>query len=514
VSAAPPELPREFNIARHLIESNLEADRGSSTAFVTAEGRLSFDEVHSLVRRAAGLIRDLGVQPEQRVALLLPDSPELIAAFFGAIWAGCVPVPILLDSSRDAVHHILADSRARLLLTTGEWHERLGSNPPARVGDVLGADGHRPAADMIAGAAPALEPAVTCVDEPAFWLYTSGSTGAPKGVMHSHRAMAVCAELYAKQTLGLRADDLSYSVAKMPFAYGLGATAYMPMSVGAAAVLAPARDAFGVVEDVARHRPTVLWGIPSIYSALLAIDDAAPLDASSLRLCVSAAEQLPAPLWHAFRERHGIEICEGIGTTELLHVFLSNRPGAVRPGTSGPPVPGYSVRCVSASGDDVVGEPGDLEVTGESLMLGYWNRVRETRRAICNETMRTGDKCIVDADGCFRFLGRDDDLFKVRGMWVSPVEVEEVLARDAAVRECAVVARAGRDGLTELTAFVVAATGSSNGVARTIAAAARRELPPYKAPRDVRLVDALPRTPTGKVDRKRLRALLAEERSA
>jgi acyl-coenzyme A synthetase/AMP-(fatty) acid ligase len=323
--------------------------------------------------------------------------------------------------------------------------------------------------------------------------------------------MVVCAELYAKRTLRLRPDDVSYSVAKIPFAYGLGNTLYMPAAVGASAVVSDASTAYDVVADVRRYRPSVFWAVPATYSAILAIADADPLDCASLRLCVSAAEQLPEAVWRGFRTRFGVEICEGIGTSELLHVFLSNRPGACRPGTSGRPVPGYAVKVVNAEGRECpVGEVGELEVTGESLMLGYWNRLRETRAALSGSTMRTGDKYVVDGDGFYRYVGRRDDLFKVNGLWVSPIEVEDVIHEHPAVRECAVVPdRAAGERTTGVAAYVtLASAATANGeLPAQIRRLAKQRLPHFKAPRQVFVVESLPRTPTGKLDRRRLREL-------
>jgi benzoate-CoA ligase family protein len=507
-------LPAAFNVARHFVLLNVEGGDGRRSALHWSGGTITYDEVHQNVARAAGVIQGIGVAREQRVALLLPDSPELAFLFWGAIWAGCVPVPINMSCSADDVAYILDDSRARLLVTTTERDERQRRCPNAALGDVLRVDGDPPLRSLLESVGEGFEPVATARDEPAFWLYTSGSTGRPKAVVHAHHSMVVCAELYAKQTLGLTREDVGYSVAKIPFAYGLGNTLYMPMSVGASAVLSDGATAFDVVADVEQYRPTVLWAVPATYSALLAIADTSPLDCRSLRLCVSAAEELPEALWHAFRRRFGIEICEGIGTSELLHIFLSNRPGTCRPGTSGRPVTGYAVRVLDASGQEcAAGEVGELEVTGESLMLGYWNRLRETRAALSGSTMRTGDRYVVDADGFYRYVGRRDDLFKVNGLWVSPLEVESVIHEHPDVGECAVVSDSPRgDGTTEVAAYVTLADGkSANGELGTqITRLAKRRLAHYKAPRQVIVLESLPRTPTGKLDRRRLRELRAE----
>lgn len=502
-------LPMTFNAARHFVERNVDEGRGARPAFFHRDEVLSYLDVLGAVKRTAGLLAALGVERENRVAILLPDCPESVFAFWGAVWMGAVPVPVHTACSAADVRFILEDTRAKVLLTDEARSARVGPERPPSLRHVLFSDGAEPFRALLdrGGGAPAA--ADTHRDEAAFWLYTSGSTGRPKGVVHSHGSMVVCAELYGKGTIGLGADDLCYSVAKIPFAYGLGNTTYMPMSVGAAAVLSDAENVFDVAADVRRHRPTVFFAIPATYAGLLALADVHPFDASSLRLCVSAAEQLPEAIWRRWREKHGLSICEGIGTSEMLHIFLSNRPGECRPGTCGRPVAGYHVRIVDGEGREVPpGEIGNLEVTGESLMIGYWNRHREARRALFGGAMRTGDKYVAGADGCFRFMGREDDLFKVNGQWVSPVEVEEILALHPAVLACAIVPerRAGQE-LPEVIAYVALRPehAESPGIADDIRRFARGRMPHFKAPKGVRIVRELPRTVTGKVDRRALR---------
>jgi benzoate-CoA ligase family protein len=503
-------LPRSFNVARYfLVETNVEAGRGDRIAFYHREETLSYLDVLRSTKRAAGLLSELGVEPENRVAVLLPDSPELVFAFWGALWIGAVPIPINTTYTADDVQFIIRDSRAKVLLTTEAWSEGLGPLDAPALRRVLRADGGEPFRSLLDQAKHVEEAASTCGDEPAFWLYTSGSTGRPKGVIHAHHDMVVCAELYGKGTVGLRESDISYSIAKIPFAYGLGNTLYMPAAVGASAVLSDALNVFDTIADLHRYRPTVFWGIPSTYANLLATAELSPVDVSSLRLCLSAAEQLPEAIWRAWRDKHGSEICEGIGTTELLHIFISNRPGECRPGSSGRPVAGYDVRIVDADGHPVPpGEIGDLEVAGESLMLGYWNRRRETRAALFGSSMRTGDKYLADEDGFLRFMGRKDDLFKVNGLWVSPMEVEEVLMQHPSVLACAVVHEGNVErALQQVIACVVLKPSSedSPGIENKIRQFSKSRLPRFKAPSAVRVLDSLPYTATGKVDRKALR---------
>lgn len=506
-------LPRTFNVAQHYIEENLAAGRAARVAFHHAGGASTYADTSASVRAMAGLYQELGLDGEQRVALLLPDGLDLVHAFLGAIWMGAVPVPINLAYSPADIRYIIEDCRAKILVTDRENAARIAPVGSGYLRAPLVVDEGEGLAARLRSARPAAA-APTCKDEPALWLYTSGSTGRPKGVIHAHHDVVVCAELYGKGTLGLREDDVTYSVAKIPFAYGLGNSVYLPMAVGASAVLSSAANAFQIIRDLEAHRPTVFFGIPAIYAALLAVREVRPLDASSVRLFVSAAEQLPETIWAGWRDVFGKEICEGIGTTELLHIFLSNAPGACRPGTSGRPVPGYDVRIVGEDGREVgSGEIGALVVRGESLMLGYWNRHMATREALQGEAMFTGDRYVRDADGYHRFMGRGDDLFKVSGMWVSPLEVEDVLLGHPAVLECAAFP-ALRGGLAQVVACVSLKEGiaPTQEVADGIRAHARSRLPSFKSPRRVRIVAELPRTATGKIDRKRVRAL-DEERS-
>jgi len=501
-------LPTIFNIAAHFLEGNISQGRSDRIAFYYQNETFTYAQVKQLVQSTAGYFSDLGLESENRIAILLPDTPELAIAFWAAIWLGAVPVPINTGCTIDDIRYILQDSRAKILLTTQNWQEQLMPISIPSLRHILLTDGETLFRSQISHSPAIAIPAQTTRDEPAFWLYTSGSTGRPKGVVHAHSSMVVCAERYSQAILGLNANDLVYSVAKMPFAYGLGNTLYMPMAVGASAVLADAQNAFDIVADIHRYRPTVLFAIPSAYAGILAVQEIAPLDVSSLRLCVSAAEQLPKTIWYKWREQYGLEICEGIGTTELLHIFLSNTSGACRPGSSGRPVPGYDVRVVNEHGIPVApGEIGDLQVSGESLMLGYWNRLKETRQAFCGETMRTGDKYLVDGDGYFWFMGRKYDFFKVNGMWVSPFEIEDVLLQHDDVLDAAVVSESDRgEQLTEIIAYVSLKPGieRSPHLTATLRQWAKSRLPYFKAPKQIYIVDTLPRTPTGKIHRQSL----------
>jgi benzoate-CoA ligase family protein len=497
-----------FNIAAYFIESNLTQGRSEKIAFYYQNQTYTYGQVNNFVRRSARLLANLGLEQENRIAILLPDSPEFVFTFWGAIWLGAIPVPINTTCSLDEIQYILQDSRAKLLLTTQEWQEKLAPIQSKYLRHVVLKDGESAYLSLLNQEDELLPCAETSADEPAFWLYTSGSTGSPKGVIHLHQSMMVCAERYGRAILGLHQDDITYSVAKMPFAYGLGNTLYMPMAVGAATVLSDASNVFDIIADIQRYRPTILFGIPSVYAGILAVAEIAPLDVSSLRLCASAAEQLPKSIWQQWREKYNHEICEGIGTTEFLHIFLSNQIGECKPGSSGRPIPGYDVEILNDDGLPCPpGEIGNLQVTGESLMLGYWKRLQQTRKAIYGDTMRTGDKYLRDADGYFYFMGRNDDLFKVNGQWISPIEIEDILHQHPQILEVAVVPESSNEEqLTQIVAYISLKSGqtASAQIEMDIRRFARQNLPNFKAPKKVYFVEKLPRTATGKIHRRLL----------
>ncbi|AUS99572.1 benzoate--CoA ligase [Nostoc sp. CENA543] len=499
------QLPDIFNVAAYFLDRNLAKGSSEKIAFYYQNETYNYAQVTSFVRRSARLLANLGIKQENRIAILLPDSPEFVFGFWGAIWLGAIPVPINTTCSLNEIQYILQDSRAQLLLTTQEWQEKLAPIQSKYLRHVLLKDAY---SSLLTQQDELLPCAETSPDEPAFWLYTSGSTGSPKGVIHLHQSMVVCAERYGKAILGLREDDITYSVAKMPFAYGLGNTLYMPMAVGAASVLSDASNAFDIIADIHRYRPTILFGIPSVYAGILALSEIAPLDVSSLRLCASAAEQLPKSIWQQWREKYNHEICEGIGTTEFLHIFLSNQIGKCKPGSSGCPIPGYDVQILDDDGVPCSpGEIGNLQVRGESLMWGYWKRLQQTRKAIYGDTMRTGDKYLQDADGYFYFMGRNDDLFKVNGQWISPMEIEDILHQHPQILEVAVVPESNNEEqLTQIVAYISLKSGqtASPQIEMDIRKFARQNLPNFKAPKKVYFVEKLPRTATGKIHRRLL----------
>jgi benzoate-CoA ligase family protein len=400
----------------------------------------------------------------------------------------------LLDAARPAFE------RARLLRTV-----LVAGAGPLPAGRSVGYVSYDHA---LASAGGGLGPAPTLADDPAFWLYSSGSTGAPKAAIHRHRDLLACAQTYARHVLGIRPDDRVFSAAKLFFAYGLGNAGYFPASVGAECVLEPRRVTPAVAFEVlARHQPTLFFAGPALFAGMLAAESA-PGGLGRVRLCVSAGEALPADIFLRWKERYGVEIIDGIGTTECLHMFISNRPGAVRPGSSGQIVPGYEAAIVDEAGRPVAsGEIGNLRIKGESVMAGYWNQPEKTRRVLVDGWIETGDKYARDEDGYFWYSGRSDDMLKVKGAWVSPVEVEAALIQHPAVLQAAVVGKKDAEGLVKPKAFVVlkAPTGGETGLGEELLAFARERLAPYKCPRWVEFRTALPMTATGKIQRYRLR---------
>ena len=510
-------LPTQFNVAEHFVDRNVAEGRGASAAFLYADRTLTYADVQDLVNRAGNALLELGVGLEDRVLMICLDAPEFVGTFWGAIKIGAVPIPVnTLMRSADYLY-FLNDSRAKVAVVSGPLlAEAAPALAEARyLEHVLIAGG--PAGrfmsweDRLFRASAQLAAAPTSRDEPAFWLYSSGSTGSPKGVVHLHHDMYVCAETYAKQVLGLRATDRVLSAAKLFFAYGLGNAGYFPMAVGAQSVLYPLRpQPESMFEQIARYRPTLFFGVPTLYAAMLAVKEAERrLDTSSLRLCVSAGEALPDELYARWRERFGVELIDGIGTTEILHIFLSNRPGAARPGSSGLPVPGYEAIVVDDEGRPVPpGEIGNLRVKGDSIMAYYWNKHEKTKETLFGPWIQTGDKYIQDKDGYFWFCGRADDMLKVGGIWVSPVEVEATLVRHAAVLEAAVVGKEDTDRLVKPKAFVVLKEPwkAGDALAGELKAFVKDKIAPYKYPRWIEFVGELPKTATGKIQRFKLRA--------
>ena len=511
---ASEALPVRFNAAAHFVDRNVAEGRGASPAFLCEGQTLSYADLQALANRTGNALRSLGVETADRVVMICLDGPEFLGTFWGAIKIGAVPVPVNTLLRAADYRHVLHDSQARVAVVSAPL---LAEAAPAlresSSTHVLVAGPHEPFLSWEAHVRPAsatLDAAPTSRDDPAFWLYSSGSTGPPKGAVHLQHDMFVCAETYARQVLGIRSTDRVFSAAKLFFAYGLGNAGYFPLSVGAQSVLfAPRPTPEATFEVIARYRPTLFFAVPTLYAGMLALKDAERrYDTSSLRLCVSAGEALPAEMYARWLERFGVEIIDGMGTTELLHMCLSNRPGAVRPGASGLPVPGYDATIVDEAGVPVArGEIGSLRVRGDSVMASYWNQPEKTRQTLHGEWLLTGDKYYQDEDGYFWYCGRSDDMLKVGGRWVSPVEVEATLIAHPAVLESAVVGQEAEDGLVKAKAFVVLKepAHASAALAAELQSFVKAKIAPYKAPRWVEFVDSLPKTATGKIQRFRLR---------
>ena len=507
--------PRDYNAAVDFVDRHAEQGRGDKPAFIDPERALTYGVLHDDCARMGRLLREHRLGAESRVAMLALDTVDFPVIFLGCIRAGVVPVALNTLLTTDQYEYILGDCRARALFIAapllGTVEPILGKLASLEHVFVVGgaADGHHDFGAELAAQPPDCPPARTCADETAFWLYSSGSTGMPKGVLHVHSSAMETARLYGQGVVGYREDDVVFSVAKLFFAYGLGNALSFPLSVGATTVLWPQRPTPPVVfEQLKRHQVTIFGGVPTLYAAMLADPGCTPENGSArLRRCLSAGEALPEEIGKQWKARFGVDILDGVGSTELLHIFLSNHPDDVRYGRSGKAVPGYELRQVDEHGADVAaGEVGELLVRAPSAASGYWNQRAKTRATFVGEWAHTGDKYIHDAEGYYQYCGRTDDMFKVGGIWVSPFEVESALISHSAVLEAAVVAAEDDQGLLKPKAFVVLKdTPAADDLFDILKAHVKAKVGPWKYPRWIHFVDDLPKTATGKIQRFKLR---------
>src|SRR3954449_9651151 len=504
-----------YNAVTWLLDRNVEEGRGAKIAFTDTVTEQTYGDLQKQSCRVANMLRRLGVRREERVAMIMLDTVDFPSVFLGAIRAGIVPVPLNTLLTSDQYAYVLADCRARVLFISEALlpvvKDMVGRMPDLEHVVVAGreAHGHKRLSDELAKESDSFATAATHADEPAFWLYSSGSTGMPKGVRHLHSNLAATADTYAKQVLGIREDDVCLSAAKLFFAYGLGNALTFPMSVGASTVLNSERPTPAVMFALLnRYHPTIFFGVPTLFSAMLNDETLKSASAGArLRICTSAGEALPESVGNAWKARFGVDILDGVGSTELLHIFLSNSPGDIKYGTAGRPVPGYRVRLVNEAGADVAdGEIGELLVDAPSAGEGYWNQRSKSRQTFEGHWTRTGDKYVRDAEGRYTFCGRSDDMFKVSGIWVSPFEVESALITHPAVLEAAVVPEADAEGLLKPKAFVVLRPGSAAAdLHEQLKDHVKQKIGPWKYPRSIDVVESLPKTATGKIQRFKLR---------
>ena len=514
------ELPERFNFAGHLLRIN-QANH-ARLAYIDDTRQLSYAELDARVRAfSAGLIA-YGVRPEERILLVMQDTIDMPVALLGALYAGVVPVPVntLLPATDYA--YMLQHCAARLAIVAAplvpvvqEALQLTGLQTPLFVAGEVEVDTAAPGLQsfevLIDASAAATKPADTHADQFAFWLYSSGSTGRPKGTVHSHANLYWTAALYGTPVLGIQRDDIVFSAAKLFFAYGLGTALTFPLTAGATTVLMAQRPTpAAVFERLVRHQPTIFCGVPTLYVGMLASDQLPQRAQLALRICASAGEALPREVGEKFKAHFGADILDGLGSTEMLHIFLSNRSGDVRYGCSGKPVPGYALELRDERGHATpVGEIGDLYIRGPSAALLYWTAREKSRVTFQGDWVKSGDKYVVDAAGYYTYAGRSDDMLKVSGQYVSPIEVENILMSHPSVLECAVIGHIDLEGLTRTQAYVVirAGHGADESQANELKAWVKGKLAPHKYPREILFVDDLPKTATGKIQRFKLRAM-------
>ncbi|NQS76215.1 MAG: benzoate-CoA ligase family protein [Peptococcaceae bacterium] len=512
------DFPKKFNAAERFIDWNVEKGRGNKIAIFHRDEQITYQQVLENVNRTGNAFKSLGIEMENRILLLAYDCPEFIYAFFGAIKIGAVPVTSNTMLMPEDYKYLLNNSRARAIVVSEDFLPRIMEVKKELMflqqiivigKPVAGTVGFYELIDSFSSECPV---APTSPDDAAFWVYTSGTTGLPKGVVHLHHDMSCSAECYARGILGINENDRTFSVARLFYAYGLGNGMFFPFYVGASTILEPDRPLPDrVFSVITKYKPTLFFGVPTSYNAMLQVPEAKDkYNLDSLRLAVSAGEALPGTVWRGWKEKFGVEILDGIGSSETLHIYISNRPEQSKPDCSGKIVPGYEARIVNADGNLLpTGEPGTLMIKGESTAACYWNEHEKTKDAFVGHWFNTGDIYYQDAEGYFVYAGRDDDMIKAGGIWVSPIEVETALMKHPAVLECGVIGSADAGGLIKPKAYVVFKDGFvvNDGLIDEVKLFVKNSIAPYKFPRFVEPVVELPKTATGKIQRFKLRQM-------
>ncbi len=498
-----------FNVAVPFIDRHIDEGRADKVAIRSVAGEVTYGTLAAQVNRCGNALAELGIGRGDRVLMMVKDCAEFFYVFWGAIKAGMVPVPINTLLRAHDYQYMIEDSGCTAVVYSPEFATEVQEAMASAAGSPVHGALIDALVERMGRASPELEPAPAKAEDDCFWLYSSGTTGRSKGAVHRHRDMVVTSQLYAVDTLGVREDDTCFSAAKLFFAYGLGNGMTFPLWAGATSVLHPGPPTpAATFEVIEAFRPTLFYGVPTLYAAQLQALETANPDLSSVRLCVSAGEALPADIYRRWKDRTGLDILDGIGSTEALHIFISNREGDIEPGTSGRVVPGYEARILDENGAEAaVGDSGQLLIRGDSTAGYYWNNPEKTNATMVEGWLKTGDTYILDADGYYHYCGRDDDMLKVGGIWCSPFEIEARIVEHPKVLEAAVVGREDDDQLTKPEAHVVLKDpeDASDDLARDIAEHCKAGLAKYKYPRWVNFVDGLPKTATGKIQRFKLR---------
>lgn len=508
------ELPATYNAATTFVDDNIVQGRGGKVAIYYQDQKITYQEVFENVNRTGNALKDLGIEIEHRVLVILPDSPEFAYSFFGAIKIGAVAVPTNPWMFAKDYEYLINDSRARAIIVhesvLPEIEKIWDRTPFLKRIIVVGAPRGKALSyeTLVGKASDKLEAEKTTKDDVCFWCYTSGSTGTPKGAVHLQHDMITITDLFVKPVLEMSANDLCFSASKMFFSYGLGNSLYFPLRFGASTVLWPEKpDPERILQIIEKYRPTFFFSVPTLFARFLRIEK--QYDLSSLRICLSSGEPLPPALFHQWKDRTGLELLDVVGSTEATHDFLANRPGRAKAGSSGEVTPAFEAKIVDDAGREVaIGEVGNLMVKGDANAPYYWNKHEQTKRMMQGEWLKTGDTYYRDADGYYWYCGRSDDMMKVGGLWVSPIEIENTLMEHPAVLESGVIGDTDADGLLKPKAFVLLKSefkpGAELGV--ELQNHVKSKLAPYKYPRWVEFVDDLPKTVTGKIQRFRLRS--------